>query len=326
MKRAHLLLFLSLLCLSLVLGLLICWQAALLSPAPERGSAHAASALGAARPFAASLHGTKPDGALTTRQAQLVLNPELLYLFDYYLATLGERQLPEIIAEVKQALARQLQLQPTALAQALALFERYLAYKRSLMTVPAAPATLSAHTGQAGLMQQRWQFLRSTRAQYFSAQEIRELFAGEEQRFHDAYQRMQIFENAALTSEQKQAAYAALDQTLTAAARAEKNAPVFIQTVEQEVARMRANGVAEQTIYQFRAAQFSADAAARLAELEREEQAWQQRIATYRLQARQILAQGEGGLAAPQLAALAHLRERSFNPEERARLPAYENW
>lgn len=334
MRRADRLLCLVLLSLSLVFGLIVWVQGESGAPAPRQAAwtAQVPASTEVNNPFAASLQGTQPDGALKLRQAQLVLNPELLYLFDYYLATLGERQLPEIIAEVQRALAQQLQLHPTALAQALALFERYLTYKRSLQMAPAANAARTASQSQSELMQQRWQFLAATRAQHFSAQEITGLFGGEEQRFSDAYQRMRIYEDAALTPEQKQAGYAALDQALSPAARAEKNAPVFIQTVEQEVARMRANKVDEQTVYQYRAAQFSADAAARLAELEREEQAWQQRIAAYLVQARQILAQQPIEFAdltaqkPAQAAALARLRERSFNSDERMRLPAYETW
>lgn len=280
--------------------------------------------------FAASLQDTQPDGDLKTQQHELVVNPELVYLFDYYLATLGERQLPEIVAEVRRALAQKLQLQPHALAQALDLFARYLNYKRALTQ---ATDFASAATGsQAAMMQQRWQFMSAKRAAFFAPSEIAALFADEETRYADAYQRMLIFENTALSQAQKQTAYAALDQALTPAQLAEKNAPVFIQQIEQQVAELRARGADEQTVYQFRALNFSADAAARLSELEREEQAWQARIANYQQQAQTFIqatrstATRVSELSPAQQLALTRLREQSFTEQERLRLAAYEKW
>ncbi len=278
--------------------------------------------------FAASLHGTQVDGRLETAADKLVLTPELLHLFDYYLASLGERSLPEIIAQVKHELRQSLQLKPAALAQALALFDSYLAYKRALLQAPT-PAP-NGHHNQSKLMQASLAFLQASRAQFFSNEEILALFSEQQLRDQDALQRMQVFEDASLNSSQKQAAYQALDQALPAALRVEKNAPVYIQQIEQQVAQMRANGKDEQAIYEFRALNFSADAAARLNELEREERLWQQRIATYQNQAQQIIKQARDAPVIPlsqeQIQHLAKLRQQSFSADEMPRLAAYETW
>lgn len=320
------------------LGLAAFSLAQLIAPEPGAESAKllqvsqqsAAAPLAEGQVFAASLLGTQSDGKLETSDDRLILNAELLRLFDYYLSTLGQRQLSEIILQVRQELAQRLSLKPQALAQALALFERYLAYKRALTAAPKP--SLLAQQSQAALMQQTLAFVEQCRAQYFSADEIRALFADEQARDADAYQRMLIFENKQLSQAQKLAQYQALDQALSPAMRAERNAPLFIHQVEQQVAQMRANGSDEQAIYQFRAMNFSADAAARLTELERDEARWQQRIANYQAQAQQILNQTNAatssGNAISQLqqAQLARLREQSFSVEERPRLAAYENW
>ena len=62
--------------------------------------------------------------------------------------------------------------------------------------------------------------------------------------------------------------------------------------------------------------------AARLAELDREEAAWKNRIAQYQVARQQILQSGDS--AAQQQAALQQLQMRQFSAQERPRLTAYE--
>jgi lipase chaperone LimK len=53
--------------------------------------------------------GTQPDGAARARaDGQLEVNAELAYLFDYYLAGLGERPLDAIRTEIIRELERRL--------------------------------------------------------------------------------------------------------------------------------------------------------------------------------------------------------------------------
>lgn len=85
--------------------------------------------------------------------------------------------------------------------------------------------------------------------------------------------------------------------------------------VEETVRTLRAQGASDDEVYRARAAALSAENAATLAQLDREEAAWQQRIAAYLAQRQAIAADAR---------AIQSLRDVLFSAEEQERLPAYE--
>jgi len=93
---------------------------------------------------------------------------------------------------------------------------------------------------------------------------------------------------------------------------------VKVAQLDASVRALRAQGGGENEVYRLRASTFTPEAAARLAELDREESRWQQRIIAYQAQKAGL----PGG--AQDAAALRQLRDASFTPEEQRRLGAYE--
>ncbi|WP_374517784.1 lipase secretion chaperone [Undibacterium squillarum] len=297
---------------------------------PAAGVPAATVSTPAAPVFASSMQGTRPDGQLTVRQEQLQTDPELLYLFDYYLSAQGEKSLPDILNAIRAELRQRLSLSPKALAQAEQLLNRYLQYKKALVVLEKEEAEAGSQLSTAARLRARLARLHQLRVTVFSEKDAAALFALEELRDTDALRRMEIFEDSQLSAEQKLQAYAKLDASLPARLKEEREAPQRIQNVEQQVAQMRASGASEQDVYQFRAMQFSADAAYRLQVLDREEQQWTSRIQQYQLALRQLLQLPDGPLHLPatltpaQQMALQSLRNQYFSPQEQQRLAAYE--
>src|SRR5690242_15442485 len=92
----------------------------------------------AAPQFASSLKGTQVDGNVRmSANGELVIDEELLRLFDYYLATLGERDLKAVHAAITGELQKR--LSGNALQSALDLFDRYLHYKQALADLDKQP-------------------------------------------------------------------------------------------------------------------------------------------------------------------------------------------
>ena len=89
---------------------------------------------------------------------------------------------------------------------------------------------------------------------------------------------------------------------------------------DDAVARLRAGGAGDNEVYSLRAATFSPEAAARLADVDRDEAAWKARIGAYLTQRAALMAQP----AQQKDAALRQLRDQSFSQEEQRRLGAYE--
>ncbi|HYD60825.1 MAG TPA: lipase secretion chaperone [Noviherbaspirillum sp.] len=82
---------------------------------------------------------------------------------------------------------------------------------------------------------------------------------------------------------------------------------------EETVRRMRAQGASDDEVYRARAAAMSAEKAAALARLDRDEEMWNRRVAAYQAQRNALDAY-----------ALQELRNRLFTAEEQEKLAAYE--
>jgi lipase chaperone LimK len=98
--------------------------------------------------------------------------------------------------------------------------------------------------------------------------------------------------------------------------REEREAPTRVIRTEESVQKMRAQGASDDEVYRVRAAAFSPEGASRLAQLDREEADWKQRMAAYQA-ARATLQPGADALQQ-------QLRARYFSEEEQRRLGAYE--
>ncbi|HEY1151794.1 MAG TPA: lipase secretion chaperone [Pseudoduganella sp.] len=265
----------------------------------------------AAPPFAPSMAGTQPDGDVRQdASSHLVINEELLHLFDYYLSSLGERDLPAIRAGIERDLRTR--LSPTAAAEAIALLERYIGYKRALVGLERAmPATRDA----ASAARARLEAMQRLRKDYFSLRELAGLFGASDARDREALARLEITQDRQLSEAERRTRMAAAESRLSAAERAGRDAPAQLLSLETSVAEARARGADDNEVYRLRAAALSPEAAARLAEVDREELEWQRRIAAYRAERNRL--DGEPG-------ALQRLRDERFTRQEQRRLAAYE--
>jgi lipase chaperone LimK len=292
---------------------------ALLRPAPEVAPAASTASNTDAFPFVRSMEGTKADGKLTVNaDNSLVVDAELGYLFDYYLSALGEKPLESIRVEIERELDRK--LKPAAAAQAKLLLNHYLDYKRELVEVEKN--LKPSNNSQGAAIRARLAALQKARAKYFTSAESAGLFGLTDINDKDALARIDIDEDKTLSPAQKKEKFAKLDANLPPELREAREAPLRVTKMEEEVAKMRANGGTDQDVYQFRSKTFSPEAANRLAELDREEDKWKARITIYLAARKQILQNDQS--QPQQLAAIEALRQQQFSAEEQTRLPAYE--
>ena len=274
--------------------------------------------------FAPSHKDTTPDGDLRraaegSPQSAALPYAALRRLFDYYLSTLGERELPAILAQIEVQLSQQ--LRPAQVPPAKRLLDKYIAFKRALVD-------LEVRRGLAGqgtqAIRARMVAQQALRAQYFDGFEIEAMFAMEDAYDADAIARLEVSQNTKLTPEQKQKMLVALDAALPATLRADRDATVHIIRVEDRVATLREKGASDDDVYRLRASEFDPSAAARLAELDREEAQWARRIAAYRHARASIFAANPGKNATELQTDLLALQEAMFTPDERRRLTAYD--
>jgi lipase chaperone LimK len=264
--------------------------------------------------FVRSMEGTRPDGDVRhDSEDALVVDAELGHLFDYYLAGLGETSLESVRAEAERELGRR--LRPAAALEARRLLGAYIEYKRMLATLEKnlRPIGNLAKDARA-----RHEAMLALRRQYFSPKEIEGLFGEADAYAQDTIARLELDGAPGLPAAERTRQLAGLDARLPDRLREQRDAPLRIVRLEEQVAQRRAQGADDNEIYRLRAAALDTGAAARLAELDREEAAWQRRIQSYLAERKQLLARG-GDAGAEQA-----LRDMHFSPQEQRRLGAYE--
>lgn len=269
--------------------------------------------------FVKSMDGTISDGNIgENTSGELSVNAELRLMFEYYLAATGEKSLNEIVTEIEKELGKK--LSPKALSDAKHLLSRYISYKGALADVEKKPAQLPSNATAA--IRQRFLTMREIRKTFFSEKENNAMFGFDDAYDMDAINRLEISQNMSLTAEQKREKIDALNAVMSPALRTAKEAPYQVVKLEEVAKELRDHGASEDEIYRMRAAATTPEAAARLAQVDREESQWKLRIATYLNDKNKLTHLENGGV--DQALAIQRIRDQKFTQDEQKRLTAYE--
>lgn len=263
-----------------------------------------------------SLLGTSvPSGwARVDRLGNLIPTAELRQMFEYFLSALGEESLPQLVRRIRTSLAA---LEQPARDQALATLGAYLDYKLAVSDLESAYNNAGPLT--ASEMQRRMEEIHALRRTWLDAETADAFFATDE-----AVDRFQLekrrIANAGMTPEARAAALEAAEAAL----------PEPIRQARQETrrfaeyARVREQLAGDpEALQAWRRQAFGADNAARLADLEAQQRAWDRRWQAYSHERDALLS---SGLAGPDLdAAMERLRARHFSETEQIRARALDS-
>jgi lipase chaperone LimK len=260
-----------------------------------------------------SLRGTDVGGDLQLdAQGRFVAGPEALALFDYFLAATGEEPPERIRARIVAEIGRRV---PAGAARdAEELLDRYLGYRAAAAELFAARDLALADP------ERRFQRIRELRREWFGADLASALFAGEEQVIAVELERQRVAQDAELDSGERARLLAALEAQLPEAERAARREALAAIDLRAAEAALREAGAGPAEIDAERERRFGAEAAARLAALDRSREEWNARVAAYRAEREALRAQtlGEDDYTE----ALAALRDAHFTGPERARIEA----
>ncbi len=269
----------------------------------------------AVKPLPTSFSGTAVDGQLRVDdQGHLLVTEETRRLFDYFLAAVGEDSLRDSVKRLQAYIAAQ--LGDPARAEALALLDTYLSYKRELVmleqTLPAL-ADLNA-------LRSREDAVYALRAQLFSP-EAHEAFFGREQAYNRfTLQRLAILHDPALDAAAKASAVDALRAGLGEMAQ-DSILPQLQQDLRQQTAALKAAGASPGAIRQLREQMVGAEAAARLEALDSQRQTWRKRVGDY-MTAKHAIEADPQTSAEQKREAIRALADSRFDERERLRLDA----
>lgn len=269
--------------------------------------------------FAPSLRQTSVDGLPPAPVSGKMDAKQLKALFDYYLATQGERTFPEIRQEIEKQLAAR--LSGKALQDAQDFFHRYLAYLNDLGQAGKTISPVSADV--VSQMSQRLQLLRQIRARHFTPLELKQLFASSDVMDELVLQRMAIQRRQDLSEVEKRRQLDALEQSLQPEQRAARQQTIQHIALADAERNLRKQGGTPEQLQALRAGMVGAEAAQRLAAVDAEAVAWQTKLQQWK-QEREQLAKDEA-LSGPQRQqALQVLEQKLFSENERKRLLAYQ--
>jgi lipase chaperone LimK len=259
-----------------------------------------------------SLDGTEPDGTLATdADGRLLVSPELRRRFDYWFAASGEEPDDQLAARIAAEIRAQ--LDDPAEAQALALLDRFVAYRahaRALAQQGMDDADLDA----------RVTAVRDLRRELFGP-DADALFGDETALVDLALAERRIADDPSLSPAQRTARLEALHAGAPEPLRAARAAALAPQQLAADETRLRFQGATDDDIRQLREEQVGAAAANRLDALDSQRAAWRERVDAYRAERSAI--DGDATLdPTARDTAIASLRDRRFAGPERLRIEA----
>ncbi len=263
----------------------------------------------------ASFKGTEVDGQFQLDAAgNLIIGPELRQLFDYFLSAIGEEPLKQSIERLRRHIAAQ--LPEPAQAQALAVLNQYLNYKRQLVDFEAQ------HPRVADLasMRDRLSAIRALRAHALDPATHQAFFGLEEAYDHFSLERLAIRFDPALDSDAKGRAIDQLRAGLPVELQ-DLLMPQLQTELREQTTTLLANGAGPQQLRQLRQQLVGSEAADRLEALDLQRRQWQQRVASYQ-QERTRIETARGLDEVERRAAVERLEAQRFSDSERLRLLA----
>ncbi|WP_438030117.1 lipase secretion chaperone [Sorangium sp. So ce233] len=261
-------------------------------------------------PAPPSLRGADVDGAvIVDARGDLVVGPEILALFDHFLTATGEEPAAVIRARIVAAIRER--AEGRAADQAIALLDRYLGYREAASAELVAP--------EADPMA-RLAALREIRRAHFGEPAATQLFGDEEREGEAAIAQARILADATLSPDERDARIAEVEAALPEDIREAREAAVRPLAQQAEERALREAGASDEELHAHRVAAVGSEAADRLAALDRQRAAWQERVDAFAGARASI----EATLADPEARREAEeaLLAGAFTPEERLRVRA----
>ena len=256
------------------------------------------------------------DGVLATDEFNnLIIDRQLRYWLDFYLSALGEASL----AEIKQMMLAEIaKLPQPGRDQAIQLLTRYLNYKEQLANYDGMAESFSADLDG---MAARHQWQKRQRREWFQPETV-EAFWHMDEAVDDLALNKLLVRNSELSEEQREQAIKQLEQDMPEDWQALRHQALLASDLENQVEAMRRSAeFNESDVRDYRLQTVGPEATARLENLDKQQQQWQQRIISLIAEEQRIQGlQGLGDIEKQNL--LETYQQQHFSAAERLRLDA----
>ncbi len=256
------------------------------------------------------------DGAVRLdMNGNLVLDRQLRRFLDFFIGLApGRKHEPAMTLRMRAEM--EANGVPTSVQQeVLDILAQYLAYREAAeeMELRSEPYSMDIFAAFEAVYHLRREYLGPDVAEGF--------YGLEESRLRLALERQRVMSDDRLSDSEKSTALAQLDQKLPEHVRKSKETSQAVVSTVQRVKALRQSGASEAEVRALRLQQYGPEATARLEQVDRERQQWQQRLADYQRR-KQAVIQSEGLAPQDRSEALQLLRESMFEGHELRRINA----
>jgi len=270
-----------------------------------------------------SLKGTDIDGAYPVDEdGHLIPHLSIKKRFEYFLSTIGEYSLDQILGFIQQDL--EANLSEPALSEAKALLASYIEFKRQLVAVEQSlSAPQDYELNDLARFKLQLDQMRAVRRSYLSEEVVTAFFGFDE--MYDDYMlsRLEVQNNTQLTALEKQQQIESLENNLPEDIRITREQTQKVSNVYKLTEAMKSEGASEEEIHEVRQQAHGIEAAERLQALDNSRAKWQQRVNDY-IAAKSQIEMDEQFSEDEKQQAIFNLQSESFSEQERMRLKAYE--
>ena len=278
----------------------------------EKGIARQESLLSS---LPASLRDIPPPDLLDVdKDGGLIINVKIKDMFDHYLAAIGEESIETVLERIELNL--DLQLDEPALSTALDILKGYINYRDSIDQILQASGALNAGNFDAKNIASLKQQVRFSRSKFFNEDVVKAFFDKEDQ--YDDYMlaKSTIANDKSLDEDEKLAALKAI-QTNTPSWLVELEAKAnSIHSYQEREQMLRESGAAEWEIRDFRRRELGDQAAENLENLDQQRRDWDIRLATYRDEVKEAMANYDDVNSEDALAKRDQIRAQHFKDNE----------
>ncbi len=270
-----------------------------------------------------SLKGTDIDGMYPVdEEGNLVFSKSIKYRFEYFLSTMGEFPLAQVLQMVRDDI--QLNLQDPAKQQALTLFDDYVAYKYALAELEGSFEAAADYERQ-DIQRLRFQLqqLRDKRREYLPSEAVDAFFGFDELYDDFMLSSLEIKHSSQLSDGEKESQLESLQQSLPAEVKNMREETSRVSDVFKVTQNMKNSGASQQDVFDYNSQEFGQEAAQRLQALDDKRQVWQQKVDSFLVNKKNILSD-DSLTEVEKSENITQLKNSQFSQQEKIRLPAFE--
>lgn len=233
-----------------------------------------------------SLRGTEIDGGFRVdEEGHLIVDKSIKRFLDYFLGTVGEQSVEEIISNIESMIEQS--LQEPAKSEAMAVLTSYVGYKQALYDLEQEIGEVNLMTMEADQlsgMEERLRQIRETRRSYLGEDISQAFFAEEEAVDQYTFKKLLVMNDLELDAQERQEKLKEIEVMLPEKVREQRAATRIHETLSEKEAELKSSGASQDEIYAARAELVGDEAAQRLAALDAKRADFRNRLREYRIE------------------------------------------